>query len=130
VNIVVGYTPTPEGLAAVDYAVGAVTPADRLVVVNTGERGNDATPAFAEAADWDALDQKLTDLAIDHQMHQPELVQSTADEIIRVATAVEAGLIVIGLRRRSPVGKLFLGSISQQVILEAECPVVAVKRPA
>lgn len=129
-NIVVGYVPTPEGRAAVDYAVEVATEKSaRLVVVNTGERGNDASPAFASAADWDALEQRLSSLGIDNQMHQPELVKATGDEILRVAQAVEADLIVIGVRRRSPVGKLFLGSISQQVILEADCPVVAVKRP-
>jgi nucleotide-binding universal stress UspA family protein len=131
VKIVVGYTPTPEGLAAVDYAATAATSnGATLYVVNTGERGNDAGPAYAEANDWDALEARLTAAGIEHEMHQPELAFSAAEEILKVADDVSADLIVIGLRRRSPVGKLFLGSISQQVILDADCPVVAVKRPA
>jgi nucleotide-binding universal stress UspA family protein len=128
-NIVVGYVPTPEGLAALDYAVENAEPdTDRLVVVNSGVRGNDADPAFADASDWDALDERLTSLGLDHEMRQPALALSPADEVLRAASEADAGLIVIGLRRRSPVGKLFLGSSSQQIILEADCPVVAVKR--
>jgi nucleotide-binding universal stress UspA family protein len=129
VNIVVGYVPSPEGRAAVDYAVKvAQRDGDRIVVVNSGVRGNDSHPAFAGAAEWDALDEHLTSLGVEHELRQPSQAQSPADEILSAAEAVDAGLIVIGLRRRSPVGKLFLGSSSQQVLLDADCPVVAVKR--
>lgn len=128
-TVVVGYVPAPEGLAAVEYAISAaVRDKSRLVVVNSGVRGNDAHPAFASSSDWDALDQRLSEAGIDHQMRQPVHAQSPADEILAAASETHADMIVIGLRRRSAVGKLFLGSSSQQILLEADCPVVAVKR--
>lgn len=130
-NIVVGYVPSAEGMAAIDYAADlAARDGDRIVVVNTGVRGNDAHPSFASAADWDALDERLTALGVDHELRRPLQAQSPAEEILSVADSVDAGLIVIGLRRRSPVGKLFLGSSSQQILLDARCPVVAVKAAA
>ena len=127
-NIVVGYVPTPEGLAAVDYAIGQAQQRDAtLVIVNSGVRGYDSDPSYARSDDWDALEKRLTSLGIAHEMRQAAQALSPAEEILEAA--VGADLIVIGLRRRTPVGKLFLGSSSQQVILEADCPVVAVKRP-
>jgi nucleotide-binding universal stress UspA family protein len=128
-TVVVGYVPAPEGLAAVEYAISvAVRDKSRLVVVNSGVRGSDAHPSFATSSDWDALDQRLSAEGIDHQMRQAVHAQSPADEILAAARETHAEMIVIGLRRRSPVGKLFLGSSSQQILLDAECPVVAVKR--
>ena len=129
-TIVVGYVPTPEGLAAVEYAVNeAQRDNARLVIVNSGVRGYDSDPAFASATDLDALATRLTGLGVEHDIRQSTQAISPAEEILQAATEVSADLIVIGLRRRSPVGKLFLGSSSQQVILDAACPVVAVKRP-
>ena len=50
-----------------------------------------------------------------------------SDAIVQVAQEHDASLLVLGLRRRTPVGKLILGSLAQRVLLEATCPVLAVK---
>jgi nucleotide-binding universal stress UspA family protein len=52
------------------------------------------------------------------------------DQVLEVADEVSADLIVIGLRRRSPVGKLLMGSVAQRILLGAECAVTAVKPKA
>lgn len=55
------------------------------------------------------------------------LVRSSEPAQALIDTAHGAELLVLGMRRRSPVGKAFLGSVVQDVLLGAECPVLAVK---
>jgi nucleotide-binding universal stress UspA family protein len=130
VTVVVGYVPTPTGLAALDAAIDAARGLDaRLAVVNTGHDGNYNHPDFATAADLDAIDEQLSRLGIRHEIVQATSGRSAADEILLAERTYSATLIVIGVRRRSPVGKLLTGSTSQVVLLEAECPVLAVKAP-
>lgn len=50
-----------------------------------------------------------------------------AEELLRFASDEDVDLIVIGLRRRSRVGKAILGSEAQDILLAARCPVLAVK---
>jgi nucleotide-binding universal stress UspA family protein len=127
-TVVVGYLPSPAGLAALNHGIDEATRSgSKLVVVNTGELGNYATPSFAPPQDLDAIRAQLTEAGIDHEVLQPTNGLSAADEILLAAAAHEASLIVIGIRRRSPVGKLFTGSTAQQVLLDADCPVLAVK---
>lgn len=127
-NIVVGYIPTPEGVAAVDYATEqARSTQSRLTVVNTGKAGDYADPVFATAEDMDALDAQLTAAAIDHEIVRPTDGATAAGAILSAAEDTSADLVVIGIRRRSPVGKLITGSTAQAVLLGADCPVVAVK---
>ena len=59
--------------------------------------------------------------------NDPDL--SHADQLIDASFGDDVELVVIGLRRRSPVGKLFTGSAMQRVLLDAHCPVAAVKPP-
>ncbi|RJQ61596.1 MAG: universal stress protein [Desulfobacteraceae bacterium] len=49
------------------------------------------------------------------------------ERLVQHATEIDADMMVVGVRRRSKIGKLLLGSTAQYVILEAPCPVIAVK---
>ena len=53
--------------------------------------------------------------------------QSPGEDLVQFAIEKGVDEIIIGVRRRSKVGKLVFGSTAQYVILEAPCPVVAVK---
>ena len=49
------------------------------------------------------------------------------EDLVRLADERKADEIIIGVRRRSRVGKIIFGSTAQNVILNAKCPVVTVK---
>jgi nucleotide-binding universal stress UspA family protein len=50
-------------------------------------------------------------------------------EILRVAGEIGAELIVMGTHGRTGVGRLLMGSVAEQVVRRAVCPVVTVTRP-
>ena len=127
-TIVVGYLPTAEGTAAFDHAKQwAGANAARLVVVNTGNNGDYSHPDFATPEDMDAIDAELVEAGIEHRLVRPTDGRPAAEAILGAAMSSSADLIVIGLRRRTPVGKLLTGSTAQHVLLDAPCPVLTVK---
>ncbi|WP_427016571.1 universal stress protein [Pseudarthrobacter sp. P1] len=127
--VIVGYLPTPEGAAALERGIHeASLRGERLIVVNAS-RG-DALAGDASIAAGAALAgaaRLLADSGVEHEIRQPQRGRSPAEELVRTAEEDEASMIVIGLRRRSPVGKILWGSTAQEVLLEADGPVVAVK---
>ncbi|WP_049928553.1 universal stress protein [Halopiger goleimassiliensis] len=56
------------------------------------------------------------------------LVGEAAEELLEYVEDVDARYIVLGGRRRSPVGKVLFGSTAQPVLLSASCPVVTITR--
>ena len=129
-DIVVGYIPTAEGVAALDWAVAeAQQHRAALTVLNTGNDGNYADPQFTTAQDMDALDGQLRHAGLAHTLLRPTDGRSAAESLVSTAEEIGADLIVIGLRR-SPAGQPVTGSTAQDVLLAAGCPVVVVKPKA
>ena len=129
-TIVVGYVPKPEGHAALRRAAEEARLRNaRLVVVNShrGGREFDRDDAVESEQALEAIRAELRDAGVEHDIRQLVRGMDPADDLVNVANDVDAEFIVIGLRRRSPVGKLILGSNAQRVRLDAPCPVLAVK---
>lgn len=127
-TVLVAYVPTPEGNAAFTAAVEeAGRRQEPLVVLNTPREGAPVSAAAASEATVEALVQRATAAGVDVEVRQDPHAGELADEVVRVAETVDASVIVIGLRRRSPVGKLIMGSAAQRILLDADRPVLAVK---
>ena len=120
-TVVVGYVPKPEGEAALARGIAeAAARRARLVVV-------DARRAERGQMSDDDLPARLEDCGVEVELRTPVGSLEPAEDVLAAAADVDAELIVIGLRRRSPVGKLILGSNAQRILLDAHCAVLAVK---
>ena len=69
----------------------------------------------------------LGDSSISYETHAIVTNMSPGEEVVEFAKRNEVEEIVIGIRKRSKVGKLVFGSTAQFVILNAECPVVSIR---
>ena len=128
--VVVGYVPTEEGRAALHRAAAECKLRNtRLVVINSNRGGKDldAADAARYEQELEGVRAELDSAGVSNEVRQLVRGLEPAEDIIAVAQEVSADFIVIGLRRRSPVGKLILGSNAQRILLEAPCPVLAVK---
>jgi nucleotide-binding universal stress UspA family protein len=129
-SIVVGYVPKAEGKAALSRAVEEAKLRNlKLVVVNSNRGGRELSDS-ENAEIEQQLDQvrdELKSSGVEHEVRHFVRGLEPAEDLISIAGEVEAELIVIGLRRRTPVGKLILGSNAQKILLDATCPVLAVK---
>ena len=127
-TVVVGYVPTPEGEAALTQAIAEARKTNtRLLVINSSKGDALVDNRFAQDGDIQDIEQRLAGQDIEYLIKRPVRGHDAAAEVLDAAEEHNAELIVIGLRRRTPVGKLIMGSTSQRILLEADCPVLAVK---
>lgn len=129
-TVLLSYTPTPQGEAAVPAAIREAALRQVPLVVLNLLRGGALVEASASSEDDLA---KITAAASEAGVEAKAVQVEEADVVTGVLQAVrdhDAQLLVLGLRRRSPVGKLLLGSIAQRLLLEAPCEVLTVKPSA
>ncbi|MDU0315052.1 universal stress protein [Phycicoccus sp. M110.8] len=129
-SILVGYVDTPEGHAALETGIAEATlRGERLVVVNSPRRGAPVDDDMVDGDHVRSLRTRAAEAGVDLDVRQPLHGESLADTLDALAREVDASLLVIGLRHRTPVGKLILGSTAQRILLESGLPVLTVKAP-
>ncbi len=127
-TILVAYVARPEGQAALEKGIEIATRRnERLVVVNAGAGGRDES--LIDGYEGERLAERLLALPIEAELKQFVRGNSTIEEIEALVEELEVSVLIIGLRKRSPVGKLLLGSMAQDILLNVTCPVLAVKAP-
>ena len=136
VSVVVGVTPRPESEAALQAAIAeAQLRGAHLHIVRTA--ATQAPESFARVASWERevadieaggreLVADLAHRGVEASFRVEAVASDPATVLLEVVDEVGGELLVIGLRRRSAVGKLVLGSVAQDVLLGAECAVLAV----
>lgn len=128
-GIVVGYVASGEGEAAVRQGIiEAKLRGCQLVVVYSDHGAQlDSQTAVQRTEALDRVHNLLHSTDVEHDLRHLVRGQDPVSDVLDVARELNADMVVIGIRRRTPVGKLVLGSNSQAILLESPIPVLAVK---
>lgn len=127
-TILVAYVPRPEGQAALDKGIEmAKRRNEHLVVVNASPGGQKEDSSFADVQDFERVQQILEKTGLNTELKQFVRGKNAVEEIEALVESLQVSVLVIGLRKRSPVGKLIMGSVAQELLLSVSCPVLAVK---
>jgi nucleotide-binding universal stress UspA family protein len=127
-TILVAYVPRPEGQAALDKGIEiAKRRNEQLLVVNASPGGSKEDPSLADVQDFARVEELLASTGLNAEVKQFVRGKDAVEEIQALVGSLQASLLIIGLRKRSPIGKLILGSVAQELLLSVSCPVLAVK---
>lgn len=126
-TVVVGYIPDEYGEAALAAALEEATRRGTdLLVVNASRGAALVDRRYLGEAARSELEERLAGSGVPHRVRQ-QVGTDAADDLVAAAREVDDPVIVIGMRHRTPVGKLVMGSTAQRVLLDAPCWVIAVK---
>lgn len=121
-TILVAYAPAPEGREALTEGIKeAHLRKSDLLIVNIGRGHHDL-----DTQELQELESQLTEAGLTLTM-EASVLADPGDAVIQIAQERNVEMVVIGLRHRSMVGKLILGSTVQRILLDATCPILAVR---
>ena len=127
-TILVAYVARPEGHAALDKGIEiAKRRNERLVVVNASPGGAKEDASMIDVQEVERVEKLLKDAGVNAEFKQFVRGKSAVEEIEALVESLQVSVLIIGLRKRSPVGKLIMGSVAQELLLSVSCPVLAVK---
>ena len=130
-TVLLAYIRTPEGDAALAIAIAEARRRETgAVVVNVTRPAAAVDSPVSAEQNLDAVAARFAEAGVPVEVRQLPAGTDPADGVVAVATETGPEVVVIGLRRRTAVGKLIVGSTSQQILLGVDAPVLAVKAAA
>lgn len=129
-SVVVAYTPDAYGEAALGHGAAEAKHRETgLVVVNATKGDAFVDTKYANAEEMEVMLAGLAESGLEVTVRR-DVTADIAHLVVDVAKETNASLVVVGIRHRSPVGKALMGSVAQRIVLDAPCPVLAVKPSA
>lgn len=125
-TILLAYVPSATSEAAFDFAVAEARRRGSSLLVLASERAPDPRKARG-VTDHRPLDERLAETGLAYELRTVPKRDDPADDILDAVEHDDVSLVVLGIRKRTPLGKILLGSTSQRVAIEAPVPVVLVK---
>jgi nucleotide-binding universal stress UspA family protein len=129
-NILVAFDGTREAKEAARIAARHAKAFNARIILAYSMVGGPEIPRkqFDEAE----KELQLQEIALKEEGFECESVLSvrgmeTGEDLVKLAEEKQAEEIVIGIQRKSKVGKLLFGSTAQYIIMNAGCPVVTVR---
>lgn len=126
-TIIAAYSPDEFGEAAITAALEiAKAQASAVLVVNASRGDALVDEHFLGSSALSDLKARLAEQEVPATVRQ-SVGGDVAEQVLQATEEVGGVLIVVGLRHRTPVGKMLMGSVAQRILLDATVPVLAVK---
>ena len=127
-TVLIGYVPTPIGEAAREAGLAeAAVRKEDAVILNSPRRGSTVDAHLVDDQTAADLIERARAAGVTATVDQADHGADIVDTFEAVIERSKASVVVIGIRRRTPVGKLVMGSDAQRLLLELDLPVLAVK---
>jgi nucleotide-binding universal stress UspA family protein len=129
VTVLLAYVATAEGDAALTAAVTEAQRRSTDAVVVHVTRPDQEGGDYSEEQTLDAVVQRFRAAGVSADLRHLPAGTDPVDAVVAAVEETGAEVAIIGLRRRTAVGKLVLGSTAQRLLLGLDCQVLAVKAP-
>ncbi|RID99274.1 universal stress protein [Simplicispira hankyongi] len=127
-TILVAYVSRPEGRAALDKAIElSKERQERMLIVNAGPGGQQEDASLVPAFEVEQIEEQIAAQGIQGEFKQFVRGKNAVEEINDLVETGDISILIIGLRKRTAVGKLILGSVAQEILMTVPCPVLCVK---